>query len=146
MDTVAKLCDRYGVDMAHARHVAAMTRQLLEAARAFWNPAAQSLAPNLVPPEALANAITTNMSAWQFASIAGPAAGGLLYGISPSVAFGTAAALLVVLPLKGRPLGGGWHLNLLVTAVLINGAWGIGTGLILRSLPERFGGMCSYGR
>lgn len=58
----------------------------------------------------------------------------------------TAAALLVVLPLKGRPLGGGWHLNLLVTAVLINGAWGIGTGLILRSLPERFGGMCSYGR
>ena len=34
MDTVASLCDRYGVDMAHARHVAAMTRQLLEAARA----------------------------------------------------------------------------------------------------------------
>jgi MFS family permease len=64
-------------------------------ARAFWGPAAQSLAPNLVPPEALANAITVNASAWQFASIMGPAAGGLLYGISPTVAFGTAAALLV---------------------------------------------------
>ena len=37
MDTVASLCDRYGVDMAHARHVAALTRQLLEAARA-WLP------------------------------------------------------------------------------------------------------------
>ena len=69
---------------------------VLGTARAFWNPAAQSLAPNLVPPEALANAITTNMSAWQFASIAGPAAGGLLYGIAPSVAFGTGAVLLVI--------------------------------------------------
>ncbi len=69
---------------------------VLGTARAFWGPAAQSLAPNLVPPEALANAITTNMSAWQFASIMGPAAGGLLYGLSPTVAFGTAAVLLVV--------------------------------------------------
>ncbi len=34
METVATLCDRYGVDMAHARHVAALTRELLEAARA----------------------------------------------------------------------------------------------------------------
>lgn len=69
---------------------------VLGTARAFWSPAAQSLAPNLVPPEALANAITTNMSAWQFASIAGPAVGGLLYGIAPSVAFGTGAVLLVI--------------------------------------------------
>ena len=69
---------------------------VLGTARAFWGPAAQSLAPNLVPPEALANAITVNTSAWQFASIAGPAAGGLLYGIAPTVAFGTGAALLVV--------------------------------------------------
>ena len=68
---------------------------LLGTARAFWNPAVQSLAPNLVPPEALANAITTNMSAWQFSAIAGPAAGGLLYGVGPAVAFGTAAVLLV---------------------------------------------------
>jgi hypothetical protein len=39
-------------------------------------------------------------------------------------------ALLVVLPLKGRAMGGGWHLSLLVTAFLINGAWGIGTALM----------------
>jgi MFS family permease len=69
---------------------------VLGTARAFWGPAAQSLAPNLVPPEALANAITVNMSAWQFAAIAGPAAGGLLYGIGPSVAFGTGAVLLLL--------------------------------------------------
>ena len=67
---------------------------VLGTARAFWGPATQSLAPNLVPPEALANAITTNMSAWQFSTIAGPAVGGLLYGIAPTVAFGTAGALL----------------------------------------------------
>lgn len=41
-------------------------------------------------------------------------------------------ALLIVLPLKGRPIGGGWGLNLLTTAFLINGAWGVGTGVFLR--------------
>ena len=43
-------------------------------------------------------------------------------------------ALLVVLPLKGHPVGGGWEPHLLLTAFLINGAWGLGTGLILRAL------------
>ena len=47
-------------------------------------------------------------------------------------------ALMVVLPLKGIPLGGGWHMSLLLTAFLINGAWGIGTGLILKGLLGRF--------
>jgi MFS family permease len=69
---------------------------VLGTARAFMNPATQSLAPNLVPPEALSNAITVNTSAWQFSSIAGPAGGGLLYGIAPTVAFGTAATLIVI--------------------------------------------------
>jgi MFS family permease len=67
---------------------------VLGIARAFWGPAATSLAPNLVPPEALANAITVNASAWQFASIMGPATGGLLYGVSPSVPFIVGAVLL----------------------------------------------------
>lgn len=49
-------------------------------------------------------------------------------------------ALLVVLPLKGRPMGGGWHAPLLMTAFLINGAWGIGTGLIFKALSGRGGG------
>ncbi len=45
-------------------------------------------------------------------------------------------ALMVVLPLKGLPMGGGWHPAFLLTAVLVNGAWGIGTGLILKTLAE----------
>jgi hypothetical protein len=46
----------------------------------------------------------------------------------------TLVALLVVAPLKGRPIGGGWQPAPLVTAFLINGAWGIGTGLIVKAL------------
>jgi MFS family permease len=68
---------------------------VLGTARAFWGPAAQSLAPNLVPPEALSNAITVNASAWQIAAIAGPALGGVLYAFGPVVAFGTGAVLLL---------------------------------------------------
>ena len=65
----------------------------LGTARAFMGPAAGSLAPNLVPPEALANAVALNATAWQFANIAGPAVGGLLYGVGAHYAYGTAALL-----------------------------------------------------
>ncbi|HLF96445.1 MAG TPA: hypothetical protein VI457_04820 [Methylococcaceae bacterium] len=60
-----------------------------------------------------------------------------------STAFGFGAilpslvALLVVLPLKGKALGGGWQPGLLVTVLLVNGAWGVGTGLILDWLGRR---------
>ncbi|MEE2566945.1 MFS transporter [Hyphobacterium marinum] len=64
-------------------------------ARAFFGPAVQSLLPNIVPPTMLANAIALNSSAWQLATILGPVAGGLLYGVSPLAAYGTATALLV---------------------------------------------------
>jgi hypothetical protein len=47
-------------------------------------------------------------------------------------------AFLIVLPLKGKPMGGGWHLPLLVTAFMSNGAWGVGTGAILRMLKGMF--------
>ena len=46
--------------------------------------------------------------------------------------FPSLVALLIVLPLKGKPVGGGWHWPLLITAFLINGVWGIGTGGILK--------------
>ena len=50
-------------------------------ARAFMNPAASSLIPNLVPERDLASAIAISSSAWQIATIVGPVAGGLLYGV-----------------------------------------------------------------
>lgn len=49
-----------------------------------------------------------------------------------------AVQLLVVLPLKGQPVGGGWHLGHLITVFLGDGAWGIGTALILEGLSRRF--------
>nr|WP_272209892.1 MFS transporter [Marinicella sp. W31]MDC2875730.1 MFS transporter [Marinicella sp. W31] len=61
--------------------------------RAFSGPALQSLAPNLVPEKDLANAIAWNSSSWQIASIVGPVAGGLLYGIGATFAYSTALAL-----------------------------------------------------
>lgn len=51
--------------------------------------------------------------------------------------FPTIVALMVVLPLKGKPMAGGWDPALLITAFLINGAWGLGTGLILELLAHR---------
>ncbi|MCJ8520188.1 MFS family permease [Pseudorhizobium tarimense] len=63
--------------------------------RAFMGPAVQSLAPNLVPEGDLANAIAWNSSSWQTASIVGPVAGGLLYGVSAVAAYSAAFAMLV---------------------------------------------------
>jgi MFS family permease len=64
--------------------------------RAFLNPAQQSLVPNLVPPEALASAIALSSSTWQFATITGPVAGGLLYGLGAPVPYAVAAALFAI--------------------------------------------------
>lgn len=56
-------------------------------ARAFMGPAVQSLMANLVPQAALANAIALNSSSFQVATIIGPTAGGLLYGVSSELAY-----------------------------------------------------------
>lgn len=46
----------------------------------------------------------------------------------------TFVAWFVVFPLKGIPLGGGWKPSGIITGLLINAAWGIGTALILKGL------------
>ena len=69
---------------------------LLGVGRAFMNPASDALAPNLVPKEAIAHAISLTTMIWQTANIAGPVAGGLLYGIAGPVAYGVALALVVI--------------------------------------------------
>ena len=63
--------------------------------RAFYTPAASSLAVNLVPREDFPNAVGWNTASWQIAHIVGPAAGGLLFGVSAEVAYGTAVGLMV---------------------------------------------------
>ena len=65
-------------------------------ARAFYGPASSSLFANLVPPEDFGNAIAWNSSAWQTATIIGPVAGGLLYGVSAEAAYAVASVLMLV--------------------------------------------------
>lgn len=68
---------------------------LFGTARAFYGPAATSLAVNLVPREDFPNAVSWITSSWQMATIGGPVIGSLLYGIAPEVAYGTATCLFV---------------------------------------------------
>jgi MFS family permease len=65
-------------------------------ARAFNQPTAQALLPNLAPGEAFPRAVALQSSLGQIATIAGPAIGGLLVIVGVSVAYGVALALLVV--------------------------------------------------
>jgi hypothetical protein len=55
----------------------------------------------------------------------------VLGALGPSI-----VALFVVLPLKGQPVAGGWNPSLLVGALLLNGAWGLGTALLLRAFSS----------
>lgn len=46
----------------------------------------------------------------------------------------TLVALLIVVPLKGGPIGAGWNPAVWATAGIINGVWGVATGLLVRLL------------
>ncbi|MBN3725101.1 MFS transporter [Burkholderia sp. Ac-20379] len=83
----------------------------LGAARAFENPTVASLLPAVVPRSELPRATALSTSATQTAMIIGPAAGGVLYGLGPSVVyvlgvafFGCAACLMGSLQLTSKPV------------------------------------------
>ncbi len=65
------------------------------AARVFSGPAMTSITPNIVPAALLPKAIALNSIAWQTASVAGPAVGGLLFALSPSVPYLLSTVLLL---------------------------------------------------
>jgi MFS family permease len=66
-------------------------------ARAFMQPAATALMPNLVPTALFGNAVAINSSAWQVATIAGPALGGIAYALAgPTLVYGAVALLVGV--------------------------------------------------
>jgi hypothetical protein len=44
----------------------------------------------------------------------------------------SAVALLIVIPLKGMAIAGGWDPKLIVGALILNGAWGLGLALFVR--------------
>lgn len=54
-----------------------------------------------------------------------------LYAFLFGAIFPTLVAWFVVAPLKGLPLAGGWQMSRMITGFVINGAWGLGTALLL---------------
>jgi MFS family permease len=64
--------------------------------RAFWMPASQAMTPNLVPVEAFPSAVALNSMLFEAGVIAGPALGGVLYLIGPSVTYCAVAAMLLI--------------------------------------------------
>jgi hypothetical protein len=44
----------------------------------------------------------------------------------------TLVAWFIVAPLKGQAIAGGWQPTVMITGLLINGAWGVGTALLFR--------------
>jgi len=61
--------------------------------RAFEQPSVQSVLPNIVPAEILPRAIAASTSASQAAVFAGPALGGILIALSPTLVFAVCAAI-----------------------------------------------------
>lgn len=53
-----------------------------------------------------------------------------------AIVFGAIAvnfvALFIFAPVKGQPIAGGWKPAVLITGLLINGAWGFGTALLFK--------------
>lgn len=79
--------------------------------RAFMSPANGSMLPFLVPPEDFARAVAWNSTAFQTATIAGPAVGGILYAVGADFVYGTAATLLVLGFLCIAGLRGKWKVR-----------------------------------
>lgn len=68
---------------------------VLGAARAFEAPTLQALLPGIVPMPLLPKAVAGSASANQVATIAGPAAGGLLYIYSPTLVYALCCTLFI---------------------------------------------------
>jgi MFS family permease len=69
---------------------------LYGAGRAFWMPASQAMTPNLVPVEAFPGAVALNSMLFEAGVIVGPALGGVLYLIGPSVTYCAVAGMLLI--------------------------------------------------
>lgn len=68
----------------------------LGVARAFSGPALGALAPNLVPPVMLQQAIALSAISWQVGMIVGPAVGGYFYDVAPHLPYAVATGLFVL--------------------------------------------------
>lgn len=73
-----------------------LTVVLQGAGRAFYLPANSAILPNLVPRDQFGQAIALSTAISQAANISGPAVGGVLYAVSPKLAFAAALSFYAV--------------------------------------------------
>ena len=73
--------------------------------RAFEQPSLQTALPNIVPASALPRAIAGSTSASQIAVVAGPALGGVLIAVSPTLVFTACAVLWLASAIVMRGIG-----------------------------------------
>ena len=84
------------------------TLMFIGVGRAFMAPSNGSLLPLLEEPEKFPRAIAWNSTAFQTATIAGPALGGILYAGSPSLVYATATGLFLLGFIAIAGLRGKW--------------------------------------
>jgi MFS family permease len=105
--TVLRICQGVGAAamamLALATYGGWITREViftvagvLGAARAFESPTQSSLLPAVVQADLFPRAVAASASASQFATIGGPALGGLIYAVNPVAAYAVAGMLLLV--------------------------------------------------
>lgn len=49
----------------------------------------------------------------------------------------SALALFVVFPLKGMEIAGGWDSKIIIGALILNAAWGLGVGICMRFMNNK---------
>jgi hypothetical protein len=95
--------------------------------------------PPLGVPQIVSNTFWGGVWGIVFAAIA-PRTRGVNYWLV-AVALGAvalpAAAWFIVAPLKGQPIASGWVPGRMALSMLINGAWGVGVGVIFALLTLR---------
>jgi hypothetical protein len=62
---------------------------------------------------------------------AGAVAAVAVCGVRDLTAIRYFMALFVVFPLKGMGVAGGWNPKIIVGALILNGAWGLGDALVM---------------
>jgi hypothetical protein len=55
----------------------------------------------------------------------------IIGSLAPTLIF-----LFIVAPLKGLPIAAGGQISIIITGLLVNAAWGLGTALLLRLQPR----------
>jgi hypothetical protein len=53
-----------------------------------------------------------------------------------SAVFPSVVGLFIVFPLKGMPMAGGWNPKVIVSALVVDGAWGLGMSFLMRLMDS----------